>query len=214
MIADLLVAILTFQSAHPFAGRSFDDILSAHVVADQPRWKSYSHGARLLVQRLLVRDPAQRPAAASLLADPWLADVQPPPPADPASFVRVPPPVRVRETVELPPEPEQTPSRHASATTAAAAAAPSKQRSTASASGSTKRAREEPAAEEKASAAAAAVAAAAPAEKKTKEAAAETEESLSALKVVDLKARCKELGLAVGGRKAELVARILEHLSE
>jgi hypothetical protein len=213
MIADLLVAILTFQSAHPFAGRSFDDILSAHVVADQPRWKSYSHGARLLVQRLLVRDPAQRPAAASLLADPWLADVQPPPPADPASFVRVPPPVRVRETVELPPEPEQTPSRHASAT-AAAAAAPSKQRSTASASGSTKRAREEPAAEEKAPAAAAAVAAAAPAEKKTKEAAAETEESLSALKVVDLKARCKDLGLAVGGRKAELVARILEHLSE
>jgi hypothetical protein len=199
-----------FQSAHPFAGRSFDDILSAHVVADQPRWKSYSHGARLLVQRLLVRDPAQRPAAATLLADPWLADVQPPPPADPATFIRVPPHARVRETVELPPEPEPTPSRQASA----AAPAQSKQRSAAAASGSTKRAREEPA-EEKAPAAAAAVAAAVPApEKKTKEAPAETEESLSALKVVDLKARCKELGLAVGGRKAELVSRILEHLAE
>jgi hypothetical protein len=36
--------------------------------------------------------------------------------------------------------------------------------------------------------------------------------SLSSLKVVDLRARCKEAGLPTGGRKSELVERLEDHM--
>ena len=214
-----VVLFALLAGTHPFAGRSFDDILGAHVTLEAPRWKCYSHQAKLLVQRLLVRDAAARPTLPQLLADPWLADAQPPP--EGAELLRVPPPPRTREVVELLPEPERLPSRAQSVVKPEPERLPSRAQSSVKSSTAArgKREREEPEVKEEAPVAARAApaspAAVASPERSNKAAKqAETEESLSALKVVDLKGRCRELGLTQSGKKADLIARILERLAK
>ncbi len=209
-----IVLFTLLSGQHPFAGRSFDDILTAHFSMDQVRWKSYSHQAQRLVQRLLVRDPRQRPTAAEVLADPWLSDAAAPP-AD-VELLRTPPKPKVRETVELPPEAED---RRASSGAAAlrksnSAAEKKRQRDDAEEEKAAAVAEQPALAQAKSAAKAAvavAVAVAVAPEKKAK--AEETSESLMALKVTDLKARCKEMGLPQSGKKSDLVDRILAALA-
>ena len=198
----VLYVLLTGQQ--PFSGRDFDEILHARFSLEHARLKSYSIGSKSLLIKLLQRDPKARPDIDAVLADEWLADAQPPPHVE--QMNRQAPVVAVRETFEIVEEEKKVEE-------ATLVREPSTKRVKVEKAKQQKRQREEEEQEEEREKVEKQKKEAEKVEKKEepKKAAVpqETSESLNRLKVTELKEKCKELGLNIGGKKADIIERIL-----
>jgi serine/threonine protein kinase len=187
-----LLLFILLSGSHPFGSRDYDEILHAHVSLDHPRWLAVSWTAKSLVSRLLTRDPLMRPSAKEISADLWLEGISISAKSN-AELNRTPPMPRQQLVLEVVEQPEEEEEEEK------AFEEEKKTLVRQSSSGSArKRDRSDTSA----------ISAKSKSAKTTEP--KHTEASLKKLRVVDLKELLKEKKLSVTGKKADLIARMLQ----